>query len=348
MAYQIKIETTGQTFRARPGETIIEAARRQGISLPYGCRTGRCGSCLGSLVQGTVSYPDGRPEALEAPGGGDAVFCQAVPSSDLTIRIRVADQTDAPSVKTLPCRAQHLERLSHDVMRVELKIPGSEPFEFLAGQYIEFLLKDGKRRAFSIANAPHHNDYIELHIRHVDGGSFTGHVFDEMRDREMLRLEGPLGSFFLREDSDRPVILMGGGTGFAPLKGILEHAFHSGTERPLHLFWGVHARRDLYLDDLPLQWQQAHANFSYTPVLSHPADEDHWQGATGLVTDAVVHAYPDLGAHDIYMSGPPVMIDVATPLFVAHGADMQHMFSDAFEFASDVLDKLKTRREAGS
>lgn len=345
MPYLIRIETTGQSFTIEPGESILQAAQRQGVRLPYGCQNGRCGSCIGTLVSGSVAYPDGKPTALDTSGIEDnnAVFCQAVAESDLTIRVRINGKTDAPPVLAVPCRAQHLDRLSPDVMRVRLKIPGNEKFEFLAGQYLEFILKDGRRRAFSIANAPHDNKFIELHIRYISGGSFTGHVFDDMRDKEILRMEGPLGSFYLRENSHRPIILMGGGTGFAPLKGILEHMFYSGNTRPVHLFWGARSKRDLYLHELPLQWQQTYTNFSYTPVLSHPFPEDEWSGATGLVTDAVVASYQDLSSYDIYMSGAPAMIDAATPLFVEHQADMHSLYSDAFEFAKDVLDKLAAR-----
>ncbi len=345
MGFRVRLENSGRSFEVEAGETLVEAALRQGIGLPYGCRSGACGACIGTLLSGRVEYPGGLPPALEKrrEAGDQAVFCQAVPASDLVIQVREVEQIEDVPVKTLPCRAQRLERLSPDVMRVELKLPDNERLRFLAGQYIEFLLKDGRRRAFSIANAPHRDDFIELHIRHVSGGSFTGHVFDDMKARTLLRIEGPLGAFFLREDSDRPILMMGGGTGFAPLKGMLEHAFHIGLQRPIHLFWGARTRADLYLHALPLAWAREHPGFTYTPVLSEPAPEDDWQGETGLVTDAVVRHYPDLGGHDIYMSGPPVMIEEATPLFVAHGADMQHMYSDAFEFAQDVLDKIKAK-----
>ncbi|MCO6412900.1 MAG: CDP-6-deoxy-delta-3,4-glucoseen reductase [Thiogranum sp.] len=338
MTFKVTIASSGHQFVVDQGETILDAALRQGVGLPYGCRNGACGSCIASLVSGTLHYPDGDPEALSAPE--QVVVCQAQPQSDLVIGVReVTADRDIP-IKILPCRAEHLQRLSHDVMLVQLKLPQTERMQFLAGQYIEFILKDGRRRAFSIANAPHHDEYLELHIRHIPGGSFTGHVFDELRDRALLRIEGPLGSFYLREDSPRPVLMMGGGTGIAPLKGMLEHAFYTGFDRPIHLFWGVRARRDLYMDEVPRRWEKEHANFKYTPVLSEPLDGDRWQGATGFVSDAVIASYPDLSEFDIYMSGPPIMIESATRLFVTHGARMEHMYSDAFEFAKDVLDKL--------
>jgi len=338
MTFQVNIQSSNHTFAVNPGETILEAALRQGIGLPYGCRNGACGSCIATLVSGSVSYPDGEPDALAS--ADQVVVCQAQPDSDLVINVREVTAGQDISIKILPCRAEHLQRLSHDVMQVQLKLPETERMQFLAGQYIEFILKDGRRRAFSIANAPHHDEYLELHIRHVPGGSFTGHVFDEMKDRALLRIEGPLGSFYLREESQRPVLMMAGGTGIAPLKGMLEHAFHINFDRPIHLFWGVRAKRDLYMDALPRQWAEQHPNFQYTAVLSEPDADDDWQGATGPVSSAVIEQYPQLRDFDIYMSGPPAMIEAATPEFVAHGAQLEHMFSDAFEFASDVMEKI--------
>lgn len=342
MSFQVKIESSGHRFHVEDGQPILDAALLQGIGLPYGCRNGACGSCIATLLSGRVHYPAGEPAALEGCSvANPAVICKAHAGSDLVIAVREVHTSPDISVKLLPCRAEHLQRLSHDVMQVMLKLPESERLQFLAGQYIEFILKDGRRRAFSIANPPHQDEYLELHIRHVPGGSFTGHVFDEMKDRALLRIEGPLGSFYLREDSPRPIIMMAGGTGFAPLKGMLEHAFYTGFDRPIHLFWGVRAQRDLYMDELPRTWTQIHPRFRYTPVLQEPLESTPaWQGATGLVADAVLQAYPSLETFDIYMSGPPAMIETATPQFVAHGAQLGHMFSDAFEFAQDVLDKI--------
>ena len=342
MTFQVRIENSQHQFSVECGETILDAALHRGIGLPYGCRNGACGSCTATLLAGSVRYPDGEPEALADQGAADQIIvCQAHPQSDLIISTREVETTGDVAVKTLPCRAEHIKQLSHDVMQIHLKLPESERLQFLAGQYIEFILKDGRRRAFSIANAPHQDEYLELHIRHVPGGSFTGHVFDEMKDRALLRIEGPLGSFYLREQSLRPVLMMAGGTGFAPLKGMLEHAFYIGFNQPIHLFWGVRSKRDLYMDELPRQWQNQYPNFKYTPVLSEPQAEDQWQHATGLVHETLMAQYPDLSKFDIYMSGPPPMIEVATHAFNRQGAEPDHMYSDAFEFASDVLDKIK-------
>ncbi len=343
MTFEVTIESSGHRFAVEAGETLLDAALRQGVGLPYGCRNGACGSCVATLLSGEVDYPDGEPEAGLEPG--QVALCLAHARSDLHLKVREISADADVVIKTLPCRAEHLERLSHDVMQVLLKLPDAERMQFLAGQYIEFILKDGRRRAFSIANAPHQDEYLELHIRHVPGGSFTGHVFDEMKDRALLRIEGPLGSFYLREDSERPILMMAGGTGVAPLKGMIDHAQYIGFDRPMHLFWGVNAKRDLYLHDEPQRWMKNNDRFRYTPVLSDPQDEDHWEGRTGLVMEALLETYPDLGAYDIYMSGPPAMIEAAMPVFAQHGADLDHMYSDAFEFAQDVLDKIARDKE---
>jgi len=336
MSYQVTIEATGHTFTVDPGESVLDAALRQGIILPYGCRNGACGSCKGQLASGTVAYPDGLPPALDTQDNAarSALFCQARPTTDLVIRVREVDAARDIEIKTLPCRVEKLEHLAHDVIRIYLKMPASERLQFLAGQYIDVLIKDHEPRAFSIANAPQADEFIELHIRYVEGGLFTDQVFHHMREKALLRIKGPLGTFYLREDSERPAILIGGGTGFAPLKGILEHAFETGIQRPLHLFWGVRARRDLYLDELPSRWSETQPNFRYTPVLSEPLPEDDWKGETGFVTDSVLRHYPELSGYDIYMSGPPVMVKAGHELFLQHGLDESRFFSDAFEYAA--------------
>ena len=296
MPYQVTIKSSGHRFTVEESESVLEAALRQGIIMPYGCRNGACGKCMGTVLSGAVDYEDGLPPALSEKDASKnkALFCQARPGDDLTIDVREVDAARDIEIKTLPSRAEKIEHLAHDVIRIYLKMPSTERLQFLAGQYIDVLIKDHEPRAFSIANAPHDDEFIELHIRYVEGGLFTDQVFHHMKEKVMLRIKGPLGTFFLREDTQRPAILVGGGTGFAPLKGILEHAFKTGITRPLHLFWGVRARRDLYLDALPTQWLGEHANFSYTPVLSEPRDADNWTGETGFVTDAVIRQYPEL------------------------------------------------------
>ena len=336
MPYQVTLKNSGHQFQVAEYETILDAAlREKGSVLPYGCRNGTCGSCMGTILSGEVVYPDGRPPALSEreEAEGKALLCQARPRSDLVIEAREVKSGQDLPVKILPCRVERRELLAPDVMRLYLKPPSAERLQFLAGQYVDILLADGRRRGFSLANAPHADELLELHVRHVPGGFFTGYVFNKMKDKALLRFQGPLGTFFLREDSPRPIILMGGGTGFAPLKGMLEHAFHIGLDRPLHLYWGARAKVDLYLDALPRQWAAEHPNFHYTPVLSEPRPEDDWTGRTGWVHEAVVADYPDLNGHDVYMSGPPPMIEAAKPAFAARGLPEDRLFYDSFDYA---------------
>jgi len=333
MSFKVRTEPGGHTFEVATGESLLAAALHQGIGLPYGCRNGQCGSCAAQLLQGEVAYPEGVLEALEGRSQETCLTCQAVPRSDLIILVREVTTSAEVEVRTLPCRVVAKQQLNHDVIRLYLKLPDNQRLQFLAGQYLDFILRDGRKRAFSIANAPHDDERIELHIRRVPGGEFTDYVFDDMQEKAILRIQAPLGTFTLREDSQRPLIFMGGGTGFAPIKGLIEHAFHIGIERPMHLYWGVRARRDLYLPDLPQHWAREHSNLTYAPVLSEP-DAD-WTGRTGFVHEAVIADHPDMSGFDVYLSGPPIMVDAGRAAFGARGLAMDHMFSDAFEWAAD-------------
>jgi len=337
MSFKVRTEPGGHTFEVATDEGLLAAALHQGIGLPYGCRNGQCGSCAAQLLQGEVAYPDGVPEALRDRSADTCITCQAVPRSDLIIRVQEVATAAGVEVRTLPCRVAAKQQLNHDVIRLYLKLPDNQRLQFFAGQYLDFILRDGRKRAFSIANAPHDDALIELHIRHVPGGEFTDYVFESMQEKSILRIQAPLGTFTLREDSQRPLIFVGGGTGFAPIKGIIEHAFHIGIERPMHLYWGVRARRDLYLPDLPEQWAQEYPNLTYVPVLSEP-DAD-WTGRTGFVHEAVVADHPDMSGFDVYLSGPPIMVDAGRTAFGARGLTMDHMFSDAFEYAADSARK---------
>ncbi len=265
MSFNVRTEPGGHSFVVDIGENLLAAALHQGVGLPYGCRNGQCGSCAAKLVEGEVDYPDGMPAPLLGQPAGTCLTCQAVPRSDLVLKVAEVKTAAEVEVRTLPCRVVAKEQLNHDVVRLHLKLPDNQRLQFFAGQYLDFLLRDGRKRAFSIANAPHDDELIELHVRHVPGGEFTDYVFDSMKEKTILRIQAPLGTFILREDSERPMILMGGGTGFAPIKGMIEHAFHVGIVRPMHLYWGVRARRDLYLPDLPEQWAREHPNLTYRP-----------------------------------------------------------------------------------
>jgi CDP-4-dehydro-6-deoxyglucose reductase len=332
MKFKVQIQPSAHAFQVDSEETLLDAALRQGINLPYGCRSGFCGDCRAALLEGEVHYPDGIPEAIQGQTEEACLTCQARAQSDLTLGVHEIVQAAELRPRTLPSKVDRIERLNEDVIRLHLKLPEGERLQFLAGQYLNFILPDGSKRAFSIANAPHDDDCIELHIRHVSGGTFTDMLFNGMEEKTILRIEAPLGSYFLREESDRPVILMGGGTGFAPIKGIIEHALQIGVKRPIHLYWGVRSREDLYLPDLPQSWASAHANLRYTPVLSDP-DPD-WEGEHGWVHERVVADYPDLSGYDVYMSGPPPMIEAGKQAFLAHGLPGENLFSDSFEYGA--------------
>jgi len=240
-------------------------------------------------------------------------------------------------VKTLPCRVEKLEKRADDVMLVKIKLPANERLQFLAGQYIDFQLKDGRTRSYSLANPPHDDALLELHIRHVPGGLFSDQVFSTLKERDILRLKGPFGSFFIREDSDKPMLFVAGGTGFAPIKGMLEHAFAEHTERELVLYWGVRSLKDLYMAELPQQWLAERPNFSFVPVLSNPAPGDRWQGRSGLVHQAVLADFADLSGYQVYACGAPVMVDSARDAFTrTRSLPEDAFFADAFSYAADA------------
>ncbi len=335
MSYQITVQPSGATFTSEAGETLLEAALRQGLIVPYGCKDGACGACKGTLLQGTVDLGRYQPGALSETeiAAGKALLCTARATSDLVIEHRQITRADAIQIKTLPARVEKLEKLAPDVIELHLRLPASEKFQFHAGQYIDFLLKDGKRRSYSLANAPEKEGVLELHIRHVPGGLFTEQVFGTLKPRDILRFEGPHGGFFLREDSTKPAILLASGTGFAPIKAIVEHALAQGSRRPLHIYWGCRKQPDLYMRALPEAWAANYPHIQYTPVLSEP--EAGWTGRTGFVHQAVMADYPSLAGHQVYACGAPVMIDAARKDFIAQCAlPEEEFFSDAFTFSA--------------
>ena len=329
--FQMRVHPDNRNVAIRAGETVLEAGLRAGIALPFECRNGACGKCKCTLLHGSVDYGVYQASALtEAEKTlGTALMCCAVPRSDLEIEYAAGDAAAAASVQTYVGRVHGMERLSDEVMRVTVSVPGGEAPRFTAGQYINILLADGQRRAFSFANPPHQSEYIELHIRLIAGGRFTTHVFTHMKAGDDLRFEGPLGSFHLRE-SERPIIFVAGATGFAPIKSIVEDAFHRGMRRTMLLYWGVRRPKDLYMMELAQRWQQEHDNFKFVPVLSESEAEDRWQGRSGLVHEAILSDFPDLKGYEVYVCGSAKMVDTAFPAFLEQGLSEDYCFSDAF------------------
>ncbi len=340
MAFTVTLQPSGHSFPVPAAEPILQAALDAGFNLPYGCRNGACGSCKGKVLSGQVDFGGAEEHVLPAAerAAGMALFCCATARSDLVLEVKEVGVVRDIPVKIMPCRVQHMERLADDVMLLLLKLPTNERLQFLAGQYIEFMLKDGKRRAFSLANAPHDDEFLQLHVRFIAGGSFSEHVFQAMKEKEILRFEGPHGSFFLREDSDKPIILLAGGTGFAPIKGIVEHAIHNKLTRPMTLYWGARNRAGIYMPDLPAQWVAAHSHIKFVPVLSDPEAADTWTGRTGLVHAAVLAdlaaAGSDLSGYQVYACGAPAMIEAAKQDFVVRGLPDDEFFADIFSFAT--------------
>jgi len=338
MTLEITIRNTGHRFSAQEGESILQAALREGLVLPYGCRDGACGTCKGKLIEGKVDYGRYSPKALADAERekGSVLFCQAKPLSDVVIEAREVRKAGDIPIRMLPSRVQRIDRPTADVAILYLKLPANERLQFLAGQYLDILLRDGTRRSFSMANAPHDDEFLQLHVRHVPGGAFTDHVFGRMKEREILRFEGPLGTFFLREDSDKPIVFVASGTGFAPIKSVIESAFAKGVARPMTLYWGCRTLKDLYLHELPALWEREHANFRYIPVLSEALPEDRWTGRTGFVHRAVMEDFPDLSAVQAYACGVPVMVNAARQDFTSQcGLPENEFYADSFTTAAD-------------
>jgi CDP-4-dehydro-6-deoxyglucose reductase len=338
--FSVTLQPSGHAFMVEEGENILAAALRHGFVLPYGCKNGACGTCKGTLVKGEVDYGIYQVKALtdlEKTQLCKVLLCQARPLSDVTLQARTVGTSKDIPVKTLPCRIQKLERVTDDVIILQLKLPANERLQFLAGQYLEFLLKDGSRRSFSMGNPPHADEFLELHVRHVPGGQFTDHVFGKMKERDILRFEGPHGTFFLREDSDKPVVFVASGTGFAPIKAILEHAFAKGLDRPMTLYWGGRRPKDLYMHELAVQWAAKYAFLKYVPVISEALPDDAWTGRTGFVHRAVMEDFPDLSGCQVYACGVPVMVDSAKKDFVEQcRLPEEEFFADSFTTQADL------------
>jgi CDP-4-dehydro-6-deoxyglucose reductase len=342
MAHQVTIKPSNHAFTVAPGETVLEAALREGFVIAYGCRNGACGTCKGKLLAGEVDYGKYQEHALPEADrrNGFALFCQAQPLSDLAIECREISAVKDIQIRTLPCRVEHMDRVAQDVMVLRLKLPASERLQFLAGQYIDIMMRDGQRRSLSMANAPHDDHLLELHLRNY-GGPFSDYVFNRLKQKDILRFEGPLGTFFLREDSAKPIVLLASGTGFAPIKAIVEHALYKGIGRPMTLYWGGRVRSDLYMNALAERWQAEHG-VRYVPVLSEARPEDAWNGRTGFVHRAVMEDLPDLSGYQVYACGAPVMVDAAHADFTGRcNLPEDEFFSDSFTPA--VAEKDESR-----
>lgn len=346
--FQVTVQPSGRSFSVDAGETVLAAAIRQGIGLPYGCKDGACGSCKCRKLQGQVTHRSHQSKALNADeeAAGFILTCSAQASSDLVLESRQVTDESAFPVRKMPARVQTLERLTHDVISLRLQLPANDTLRYHAGQYVEFILRDGTRRSYSMANAPHRmvqteggvssGPSIELHIRHMPGGRFTDHVFGAMKEKEILRIEGPFGSFYLREASEKPLVFLASGTGFAPIKALIEHMQLKGITRPAVLYWGGRRSADLYMDT----WVRAQCaqmpTLRYVPVVSDAQPGDGWTGRTGFVHRAVLEDTPDLSAYQVYACGAPIVVESARRDYVALGGlPADEFYADSFTSEAD-------------
>ena len=350
-SFQVSVMPSGREFTVNAGEAMLAAGIRQGVGLPYGCKDGACGSCKCRKISGLVVHGPHQSKALslDDEANGFVLTCCGFPHSDVVLESRQVSEAGANPIKRMPSRVTLLEKKSHDVMRVLLQLPANDTFVYSAGQSIEFILRDGARRNYSLATAPHHqiktettpSAPLELHIRHLPGGKFTDHVFGAMKEKEILRMEGPFGSFYLREDSAKPIILLASGTGFAPIKAIIEHMQFKEISRPATLYWGGRRPADLYMDD----WVKARLaempNLKYIPVISNALPEDAWTGRTGFVHAAVLQDLPDLSPYQVYACGAPIVVDSAKTAYLTVGKlPEDEFFADSFITEADKAKDL--------
>lgn len=341
MSFTVTLQPSQRSFSVERDEPILAAAIRQGVGLPYGCRDGACGSCKSRLLQGRVIHGAHQSKALSAEEeeSGFVLTCCATPQSDCVVEARsVPGAGDFPVLK-LPSRVLSIEKPAADVAVLRMQLPANQNFQYRAGQYVEFILQGGARRSYSMANAPHRlgsPPAIELHLRHMPGGRFTDHVFGAMKEKDILRMEGPFGSFFLREESNKPMVLLASGTGFAPIKAIIEQMQYKAITRPAVLYWGARRKADLYLHDWAVQAAAETPNLQYVPVLSEAGPEDGWNGRTGFVHQAVMQDFPSLQGHQVYACGAPVMVQAAERDFTAQcGLPAEEFYADAFTSEAD-------------
>ena len=341
--HSVRIEPHGRTLRVTPGQPILQAALSAGLNLPHSCKSGHCGSCRARLLAGAIHYPNGPPLGITAEevGRGDILLCQARAHSDLTVQARLIASVADVEIKTLPCRIARLTPLAPDVMQLWLRLPAVERLRFHPGQYLDVLLENGRRRSFSIASPPHDSEALELHVRRVNGGGFSERLFGaaagvgSLGTGALLRIEGPIGQFSYREGVG-PVLMVAGGTGFAPLKSMLRHVLETGIRRDIHFYWGARHTQDLYEEALVLEWLRRHPQLKFTAVLSEASAAEAAHHRAGWVHEAVLADYPDLARFEVYAAGPPAMIEAMRTHFPRHGLSTERLYFDSFDYAPDA------------
>jgi NAD(P)H-flavin reductase/ferredoxin len=307
-------------------ETVLEAVERAGFAIPYSCLKGVCSTCEGTLIAGEVETV-GRGLIR---GLNEAVrFCCTKPRSNLEIRPQKILKNVVPDRKKLSVSVFRMTSLAEDVTRLELRLPMGKRCKFRAGQYLRIYLEDGVSRSYSMANPPQKNNLLELHIRHFPGGYFSEVILAQLESKAQLSIELPYGQFMLNESSDNPVILIASGTGFAPIKSMIEDQLARGGTRRMALYWGARSREDLYLAELVKAWLARAPWLTFTPVLSRP--DGSWEGREGWVQHAVLADHPDLSGWEVYACGNPQMISESKTMFSNEaGLNADNFYCDPF------------------
>jgi CDP-4-dehydro-6-deoxyglucose reductase len=330
LPYSVTVQPSARQFLVESDETILAAAIRQGVGMAYSCRDGVCGTCRCRILEGRVRALRDRPDAVEP---GYAKVCSAYADSDVVLESAFVAAAGMPAVQKMPCRVVGIRRAAADVAILRLETPRNRALEYRPGQYVELSLRDGTRRKFSLATADG-SAGLEFHIRLLPGGSFSGHVDATLKEKDVLHLEGPFGTFLLQESSD-PIVMLASGTGFAPIKAMLESVKARGVAVPIKLYWGCRRRGDLYLNDWVERLQGELPWLEYVPVLSEPSEADSWTGRTGLVHRAVMADLPDLRSCQVYACGVPIMVESARADFTSKcGLREVNFHADSFVAAA--------------
>ena len=333
--YKVLVEPHGRHITVAADRPVLEAALAAGLNLPHSCKSGHCSSCRVRLRAGKIEYPNGVPLGLTAQEAqaGNILLCQARARSDLIVEARLIASVTDVEIKTLPCRIARLTPLAPDVMQVFLRLPAVEVLQFQPGQYLDILLDGDKRRSFSIASPPHDSNLLELHVRRVPGGGFSDGLFGTVPVGTLLRIEGPIGQFVYRENGS-PLLMIAGGTGFAPLKSMLRHILERGIDRPIHLYWGARQAHDVYEDGRVLEWVRRYPQLRFTAVLSEATGTTAPHHRLGWVHEAVLADHPSLAPFEVYAAGPPALIEAIRASFPPRGVRQDRLFFDSFDYGS--------------
>ncbi|AEG92764.1 FAD-binding oxidoreductase [Ramlibacter tataouinensis] len=325
MAHDIRIAGTDLHFPCESGQNLLDAALKAGIEMPYSCRKGVCGNCAGAVPSGPVHSPPS-----EVAPAGQHLFCQCVPLGDLEIAPPAWHRAEPGARKTFAAKVYRNTRAADDVSVLQLRLPPGQRARFKAGQYLQLVLPDGSRRSYSMANPPHESDMLQLHVRHVPGGRFSA-IVAGLEPGEVLQLELPFGSFELREQAGAPLLCVAGGTGFAPVKSLLDDLVKKRVRRPVTLIWGGRNRAGLYLLGAVERWRLQLPGFSFLPAVEDAADAQALGGFHGRVDQALLAHCPSLAGWEVYCCGAPAMVAAVRQACVAgRGLAPQRFHSDAF------------------